>query len=105
VSRIMDSTDDVQAQVLEGIRKSQTAVIDGVRAWADRFAPFTLPHTSWAPVEELPTPAEVIDSSFDFAAKLLDAQREFAQGLLGATASVRDQAERPVQKPKVAKTV
>ena len=28
-----DTTQEIQSQVLEGIRRSQEAVIDGMRAW------------------------------------------------------------------------
>ena len=30
-----DTTQEIQAQVLDGIRKSQEAVIDGMRTWAE----------------------------------------------------------------------
>jgi hypothetical protein len=30
-----DPTQELQAQVLDGIRKSQEAVIDGMRSWAE----------------------------------------------------------------------
>jgi hypothetical protein len=33
-----DPTQEIQTQVLDGIRKSQEAVIDGMRAWTETSA-------------------------------------------------------------------
>ena len=96
-----DPTQELQAQALDGIRKSQEAVIDGMRksqeaviegmrAWTEtiqQLVPGTgqsaLPRT-----DQLPSPAEVVDSVFDFAAQLLNAQRELAHSVLGATTAI-----------------
>jgi hypothetical protein len=50
-----DPTQELQAQVLDGIRKSQQAVIDGVRTWAETIqqlvpgaAQAAMPHTDQA---------------------------------------------------------
>jgi hypothetical protein len=75
-----DPTQEIQGQVLDGIRKSQEAVIDGMRTWAETIQQL-VPGTTQAAVartDQLPTPAEVVDSVFDFAAQLLNAQRELA---------------------------
>jgi len=105
---VKDSTEELQAQVLDGIRKSQEAVIEGMRSWAEtvqQLVPGTA-QTAWARPEELPTPTEVIDSVFDFAAQLLNAQRELAHSVLGATASiserVQEQTEQATQTAKKA---
>ena len=85
-----DPTQEIQAQVLDGIRKSQEAVIDGMRTWAETIQKL-VPGTAQAAMprtEQLPSPAEVVDSVFDFAAQLLDAQRELAHSVLGATTAV-----------------
>jgi hypothetical protein len=99
-----DPTQELQAQVLDGIRKSQEAVIDGMRTWAETIqqlvpgaAQSTLPRT-----EQLPTPAEVVDSVFDFAAQLLDAQRELAHSVLGATTAVGERAREETEKATAA---
>jgi hypothetical protein len=90
-----DPTQELQAQVLDGIRKSQEAVIDGMRAWTEtiqQLVPGTgqsaLPRT-----DQLPSPAEVVDSVFDFAAQLLNAQRELAHSVLGATTAIGERAQ------------
>jgi hypothetical protein len=90
-----DPTQELQAQVLDGIRKSQEAVIDGMRTWAETIQQL-VPGTAQAAVPgtgQLPTPAEVVDSVFDFAAQLLNAQRELAHSVLGATTAIGRQAQ------------
>ena len=47
---------------------------------------------------QLPTPAEVADSVFDFAAQLLDAQRELAHSVLGATTAVGESVQKETEK-------
>ena len=103
-----DPTQELQAQVLDGMRKSQEAVIDGMRTWAETIQQL-VPGTAQAAgprTDQLPTPAEVVDSVFDFAAQLLNAQRELAHSVLGATASiserVQEQTEQATQTAKKA---
>ena len=95
-----DPTEEIQGQVLDGIRKSQEAVIDGMRAWTEtiqQLVPGTgqsaLPRT-----DQLPSPAEVVDSVFDFAAQLLAAQRELAHSVLGATTAIGERAQEETEK-------
>jgi hypothetical protein len=94
-----DTTEDLQAQVLDGIRKSQEAVIDGMRSWAETMQQL-VPGAGQAAFARgnLPTPTEVVDSVFDFAAQLLDAQRELAHTMLGATASIGEQVQEETSK-------
>ena len=90
-----DPTQELQAQVLDGIRKSQEAVIDGMRTWAETIQQL-VPGTTQAAVartDQLPTPTEVVDSVFDFAAQLLNAQRELAHSVLGATTAIGERAQ------------
>ena len=90
-----DPTQELQTQVLDGIRKSQEAVIDGMRTWAETIQQL-VPGTAQAAgprTDQLPTPAEVVDSVFDFAAQLLDAQRELAHSVLGATTAIGERAQ------------
>jgi hypothetical protein len=90
-----DPTQEIQAQVLDGIRKSQEAVIDGMRTWAETIQQLVPGATQAAMprTEQLPTPAEVVDSVFDFAAQLLAAQRELAHSVLGAATAATEQAQ------------
>jgi hypothetical protein len=97
-----DATQEIQAQVLDGIRKSQEAVIDGMRTWAETVQQL-VPGAAQGAVPrsgQLPTPTEVVDSVFDFAAQLLDAQRSLAHSVLGATTAVGEQAEKAAETAK-----
>ena len=90
-----DTTQEIQAQVLDGIRKSQEAVIDGMRTWAETIQQL-VPGTTQAAMprtDQLPTPTEVVDSVFDVAAQLLNAQRELAHSILGATTEIGERAQ------------
>jgi len=87
-----DPTQEIQGQVLDGIRKSQEAVIDGMRTWAETIQQL-VPGT-----DQLPTPTEVVDSVFDFAAQLLNAQRELAHSVLGATTAIGERAQEETEK-------
>ena len=79
----MSTTAELQDQVLDGIRQGQTAFVEAVRSFTEATAPLAsqLPD---APESPLPSPAELIAGSFDFAQKLLAAQRQFAEELVAA---------------------
>jgi hypothetical protein len=95
-----DSTQEIQAQVLDGIRKSQEAVIDGMRAWTETIQQLVPGGTQSAVPGggQLPSPAEVVDSVFDFAAQLLNAQRELAHSVLGVTTAVGERVHEETEK-------
>ena len=95
-----DPTQEIQAQVLDGIRKSQEAVIDGLRTWAETMQQL-VPGTAQAAMprtDQLPTATEVVDSVFDFAAQLLNAQRELAHSVLGATTAIGGRIQEETEK-------
>ena len=90
-----DTAQDIQAQVLDGIRKSQEAVIEGMRTWAETVQQL-VPGTAQSALprgSQLPSATEVVDSVFDFAAQLLNAQRELAHSVLGATTEIGERAQ------------
>lgn len=83
---ITESTTAAQEQLLEGVVKSQEAVLEAVRNWTkstESYVPAT-------PVVELPAgapePAEVLANAFDFAEKLLKTQRKFSEELVATVA-------------------
>ena len=79
------ATDDLQGQVLDTIRKGQEAVVDGLRSWtetAEQFVPRTV---AWPGADRYPSPAELVDTAYDFAAELLKAQREFLHKAIEVT--------------------
>ena len=95
-----DPTQEIQAQVLDGIRKSQEAVVDGMRAWAETVQQL-VPGSAQAAAPgagQLPSAAEVVDSVFDFAAQLLNAQRELAHSVLGATTAIGERVQEETDK-------
>ena len=95
-----DPTEEIQAQVLDGIRKSQEAVIDGLRTWTETMQQL-VPGTAQAAMprtDQLPTATEVVDSVFDFAAQLLNAQRELAHSVLGATTAIGEGVREETEK-------
>ena len=95
-----DPTQELQAQVLDGIRKSQEAVIDGMRTWAETIQQL-VPGTAQAAAprtDQLASPTEIVDSVFDFAAQLLNAQRELAHSMLGATTSIGERVQEQTNK-------
>ena len=101
-----DTTQDIQAQVLDGIRKSQEAVIEGMRAWTETVQQLGPGSAQGAGPGggQLPAAAEVVDSVCDFAAQLLNAQRELAHSVLGATTAVGERVQEETEKAAGAAT-
>ena len=100
------ATQELQAQFLDSIRKSQDAVVDALRTWADAVHSLTpsLPVSAVPFADKLPKPSELVADAFDFAGQLLAAQRKFAEDVLQVTTSVVDEAPaEPVKKPAAAK--
>ena len=78
VSEIATSTEE---RVLTGVKVSQALVIDGLKntvALADRVVPAQFSSRIEERVADLPSATPVIHGAFDFAGKLLAAQRDFA---------------------------
>ncbi len=77
---------DAQDKTLSSLRQSQTAVLDIVETWAKAVEGNVQDLPAMPVASSLPTPEEIIKTSYDFAGKVLDAQREFAQKLVSASA-------------------
>jgi hypothetical protein len=84
-----DATRVMQDQFLATVRQSQQAVVDAVAAWASAVKEIT-PAVPVSTPDEFPKPSDVIDDAFDFAQKLLDAQRDFAQHVITAASPAFD---------------
>ena len=98
------ATDDLPDQVLDTIRKGQEAVVDGLRSWteaAEQFVPRTA--TAWPGADRYPSPAQLIDTTYDFAFELLKAQREFFHKAIEVTTPLYERIEE--QGTKAAKSV
>jgi hypothetical protein len=81
-------TDPTQAekQFLDAVRQGQQVIVDGVGAWAKSVERLSVAYPPVPELPERPTPQQVVDNAFDFAERLLAAQREFARSLLEAAA-------------------
>ena len=88
-----NATDDLQGQVLDTIRKGQEAVVDGLRSWTEAAEQFVPRTAAWPGAENYPSPAELIDTAYDFAAELLKAQREFLHKAIEATSPLYERIE------------
>ena len=86
-----------QEQTLKAIRETQQAVVEAVRTWADTVEKIVPDAVALPSNDELPSPQEIIQTSFGFAEELLKAQREFAENVFAAAAPAA-----PAAKPKKA---
>ena len=92
-SNVTEFAQQAQEQTLTTLRQSQQVIVEAVQAWAQAVEK-AVPETPALPfAEELPTPQQLIHTSFDFAEQLLKAQREFAENLVSAAAPVIDKSE------------
>ena len=87
------ATDDLQGQVLDTIRKGQEAVVDGLRSWTEAAEQFVPRTAAWPGADRYPSPAELVDTAYDFAAELLKAQRDFLHKAIEVTAPLYDRVE------------
>jgi len=79
---------ELQDEILKTVRKSQEAVIDAIRAWADTVQSIApkLPAVNVPFSDRLPKPEDVVANAYDFAEQLLHSQRKFAEDMVKATA-------------------
>ena len=89
-----DKTEEFQKQTIELLRAQQEAYLNAVKAWREAMAAGAAQAAPMWPklptVEMLPTPAEVAEASYAFAAKLLADQSRFMEELSRAMASPPD---------------
>jgi hypothetical protein len=69
------------------VSKSQDAVVDAIKVWADAVHSMTpsVPTPSLPYTDKLPKPEELVASAYDFAEQLLASQRKFAESVLEVT--------------------
>ena len=81
---------ELQGQILDTITKSQEAVTDAIKTWAETVQSIKpdLPVPQVAFADKLPKPGDLVADAYDFAEKLLAAQRKFAEDVIQATAPV-----------------
>ena len=77
---------EIQAEVLGAVRKSEEMLVDALKVWAEAVQSMTpsIPMPSLPYTDKLPRPQEFVASTYDFAEQLLISQRKFAESLLEA---------------------
>lgn len=83
----MDNLIPIQEQLLETLRSAQDKVVAAVRDWTVAIEGF-VPDLPF--VDQLPKASETVDQAIDFAAKVLERQREFVTSLLDTVGDVFD---------------
>jgi hypothetical protein len=80
------TTQEVQAEILDTVRKSQDALVDAIKRWAETVQSITpsIPVPNLPYADKLPKPEDLLASAYDFAQQLLASQRSFAEGVLQA---------------------
>jgi hypothetical protein len=84
-----DKTDDFQTQTRELLRAQQEAYLEAVKAWRAAMAAGAAQAPTWPQfpkVDFMPTPSEMAEASYAFAAKLLADQSRFMEELSRAMA-------------------
>ena len=84
-----DKTEEFQNQTLDLLRAQQDAYLAAVKAWREAMSAGAAQAPAWPKLpnaEMLPTPAEVAEASYAFAAKLLADQSRFMEELSRAMA-------------------
>jgi hypothetical protein len=78
---------EVQGEILNTVRKSQDAVVDAIKRWAEAVQSMTpsMPMPSLPYADKLPKPEEFVANAYAFAEQLLASQRKFAENVLHAT--------------------
>jgi len=86
-----ESTHKTQDQVLNALKQSQDAVVKAVETWSETVGKLPRPSVDVPFAKDLPKPDEIIETTFDFAQKLLGAQRDFARNVLKAATPAPDE--------------
>ena len=85
-----NTTQQIQDEFLNTIRKSQETVIDAIQTWVNTVQSITpkIPSVRLPLADKLPKPEDVVTGAYDFAEKLLASQRRFAEEVLRATSAL-----------------
>lgn len=98
MTEIRNVGQEVQAEILKTVRRSQEVVVETIKTWTDTVRTITTPLPKFnVPLrdlgmplrDKLPKPEELVGNAYDFAEKLLAGQRKLAEEALRATAQLR----------------
>ena len=108
MATIAEKLGDLEDQVIEIVKSFQEPVVENLGKVVAKLDE-VLPELPTVPgLDRAPEVSEVVDSQFDFAARLLQNQREFVAALIDAvkpiTSQLREEAK-PKSKPKAAPKV
>ena len=78
---------EIQSEILDMVRKSQEALVNAIKLWADAVQSITssIPTPNLPYSDKLPKPEEFVANAYDFAEQLLISQRKFAENAIEAT--------------------
>ncbi len=90
MSEIRNAGQEMQAEILKTVRRSQEAVIEAIKTWTDTVRTIAppLPELNVPLRDKLPKPEELVGNAYDLAEKLLAGQRKFAEDVLHVTAQL-----------------
>ena len=73
---------EIQSDILEAIRKSQEAVVDAIKRWADTVQSImpTIPTPNLPYSDKVPKPEDLMASAYNFTEELLDRPAEVRGG-------------------------
>jgi hypothetical protein len=79
---------ELQDQLLATVRKGQEIALDAIRTMVETIQTITprIPSVDLPFTDKLPSPQDVVASSYDFAQQLLSSQRKFADEVVKAAA-------------------
>lgn len=98
MSAVLDKIIDVQDSVVEFVGQAKEPITNGVQTVVE-FVLGRFPEVPAAPfADQLPTPTELINAQYDFATKLIDANKDLASSVAKAAAPLTDKLlDRPVK--------
>ena len=82
---VIETLTSVETQALDGIKQAQDTALGYAKSAVDTVAPY-VPELPVSYPEQLPEPAVLVDNLFEFAGKILAAQRTFTKQLLETVA-------------------
>jgi hypothetical protein len=98
---VIETLNSVEEQALDGIKQTQDTVLSVAKSAVDTVAPY-VPDLPVSYPEQLPEPAVIVDNLFEFAGKILAAQRTFTKQLLETVAPLAVVKPEPKPAPKAA---
>ncbi len=82
MTTVMEMTTSMQDGMLKAIESSQAWTLGALSTTTSAFDGMAVDPSQFPMADKLPTATEVLESTFDFAQKLLDAQKAFLFGLV-----------------------